>query len=80
MAEQTIITLHTDGPGLTEFTQMAGYFVEQAHMDTGLLTVFVRHTSCSLLIQENAGPDVQQDLRNYFHRLVPPEMMPPCIG
>ena len=38
----------------------------------GLLTVFVRHTSCSLLIQENADPDVQRDLQQFFHRLVPP--------
>ena len=38
----------------------------------GLLTVFVRHTSCSLLIQENADPDVQRDLQEFFRRLVPP--------
>ncbi|NBD29393.1 MAG: YjbQ family protein [Alphaproteobacteria bacterium] len=39
---------------------------------TGVLTLFVQHTSCSLLIQENADPEVQTDLRNYFDRLVPP--------
>ena len=41
-------------------------------MGTGLLTLFVRHTSCSLLIQENADPDVQRDLGAYLVRLVPP--------
>jgi secondary thiamine-phosphate synthase enzyme len=41
-------------------------------VDEGLLTVFVRHTSCSLLIQENADPDVRRDLENFFRRLVPP--------
>ena len=40
-------------------------------MDQGLLTIFVRHTSCSLLIQENADPDVQVDLNEFFKRLVP---------
>lgn len=43
-----------------------------AGVDIGLLTVFVRHTSCSLLIQENADPDVKQDLDAFFRRLVPP--------
>ena len=72
MSRQTIITLNTSGPGLTEFTEQAAYFVQQAHVQMGLLTVFVRHTSCSLLIQENADPDVQRDLQQLFHRLVPP--------
>lgn len=72
MSRQTIITLNTNGPGLTEFTEQAAYFVKQSHIDMGLLTVFVRHTSCSLLIQENADPDVQRDLFEFFHRIVPP--------
>jgi len=42
----------------------------------GLLTLFVRHTSCSLLIQENADPEVQTDLTEFFHRLVPPSTDP----
>ena len=62
MSRQTIITLNTNGPGLIEFTEQAVYFVQQAHVQMGLLTVFVRHTSCSLLIQENAVPDVQREL------------------
>lgn len=41
-------------------------------METGLLTAFVRHTSCSLVIQENADPDVKRDLEAFFRRLVPP--------
>ena len=72
MSRQSIITLNTNGPGLTEFTRQAAHFVQQSHVDMGLLTVFVRHTSCSLLIQENADPDVQRDLYEFFHRIVPP--------
>ena len=45
-------------------------------MEEGLLTVFVRHTSCSLIIQENADPDVQRDLKTFFSRLVPPSSDP----
>ena len=69
---QTIITLRTSGQGLYEFTAAANDFVRQAGVDIGLLTVFVRHTSASLLIQENADPDVRSDLEAYFARLVPP--------
>ena len=72
MEQQTQITLQTNGPGLTEFTGEVARFVHSSAIDTGLLTVFVRHTSCSLLIQENADPDVQRDLHEFFHRLVPP--------
>jgi secondary thiamine-phosphate synthase enzyme len=46
--------------------------VREAKVETGLLTLFVRHTSCSLMIQENADPDVRQDLEAFFKRLVPP--------
>ena len=69
---QTTITIDTQGPGLYEFTGEAGDFVRSAGRDEGLLTVFVRHTSCSLLIQENADPDVKRDLDAFFARLVPP--------
>src|SRR5690606_40419197 len=54
-----------------EVTPQAIRFVEEAGMETGLLTLFVRHTSCSLLIQENADPDVRRDLDAFFRRLVP---------
>ena len=63
-----ILTIETRGPGLYEFTRHLPGLV---HGD-GLLTLFVRHTSCSLVIQENADPEVQTDLAEFFHRLVPP--------
>ncbi|WP_349435041.1 secondary thiamine-phosphate synthase enzyme YjbQ [Pararhizobium sp. A13] len=68
---QTIISLSTRGAGLYEFTGEAQAFVRNS-VEEGLLTVFVRHTSCSLLIQENADPDVRRDLDQFFKRLVPP--------
>lgn len=71
MISRTILTLATTGPGLYEFTDRAVHFVAQAGIATGLLTLFVRHTSCSLLIQENADPDVRVDLDAFFRRLVP---------
>ena len=69
---QTAIQISTRGQGLYEFTDEAERFVCQAGRDEGLLTVFVRHTSCSLIIQENADPDVKRDLNAFFSRLVPP--------
>jgi secondary thiamine-phosphate synthase enzyme len=69
---QTSIELKTTGPGLYEFTGRVNDFLRDAGAGEGLLTVFVRHTSCSLLIQENADPDVQRDLQRFFGRLVPP--------
>ena len=69
---QTVLTVSTAGPGLYEFTDRATRFVKESGMETGLLTVFLRHTSCSLLIQENADPDVRRDLDAFFARLVPP--------
>ena len=69
---QTTFTIQTNGPGLTEFTRQ----VSDWAAGSGLLTLFIQHTSCSLLIQENADPEVQTDLRNYFDRLVPPTTDP----
>lgn len=69
---QTTLTLQTDGPGLYEFTDEVTAFVKQSSATTGLLTLFCKHTSCSLIIQENADPDVQRDLQEFFTRLVPP--------
>ncbi len=68
---QTILTIATSGQGLYEFTDEARRFVS-GHGGEGLLTLFVRHTSCSLLIQENADPSVQDDLTRFLRRLVPP--------
>ncbi len=71
---QTTLTIATRGPGLYEFTDEAARFVQSSGAGEGLLTVFVRHTSASLLIQENADPDVQADLNEFFRRLVPENM------
>lgn len=66
---QTTFTFRTDGPGLVEITdRVAGWL--PAGTD-GLLTLFVRHTSASLLIQENAAPEVRDDLLAWLGRLVP---------
>lgn len=67
---QTRFTIPTKGPGLYEFTPDVLRWT--AGQGDGLLTMFVRHTSCSLLIQENADPAVQVDMRAFFHRLVLP--------
>lgn len=69
---QKRMTIATHGQGLYEFTAEATRFVKEAGIGEGLLTIFVRHTSCSLLIQENADPDVKRDLMTFFSRLVPP--------
>lgn len=71
---QTMLTIQTSGQGLYEFTRDAAGFVANCGVDTGLLTVFVRHTSCSLVIQENADSDVKQDLAEFFARIVPENM------
>ncbi|HIG24127.1 MAG TPA: YjbQ family protein [Henriciella marina] len=67
----TTLTLQTSGPGLYDFTEQVKQAPSDAGIDEGLLTLFVRHTSCSLLIQENADPDVLADLNEFFRRLVP---------
>lgn len=69
--EQHEITIGTQGPGLYEFTTDARAFLAASGIGTGLLVVFCQHTSASLLIQENADPDVQRDLASFFRRLVP---------
>lgn len=65
-------SVETDGAGFYEITRPLAAFVARAGQGEGLLTAFVRHTSCSLLIQENADPDVRRDLDAFFRRLVPP--------
>lgn len=69
-------TIPTRGQGLYEFTAAVQSWVSGSGVRDGLLTLFVRHTSCSLLIQENADPEVQTDLRAFFARLVPPSNHP----
>jgi secondary thiamine-phosphate synthase enzyme len=68
------ITIETGGQGLYEMTAALRAFVTGADVATGLVTAYVRHTSCSLLIQENADVDVQTDLKGFFRRLVPEGM------
>ena len=64
------LTIQTPGRGLLEITAHARDVVAQSGIANGLLTLFVRHTSASLLIQENADPDVRADLERFFARLV----------
>ena len=64
------IEIATRGPGLYTFTDRACRFVQSTGIADGLLTCFVRHTSASLLIQENADPDVLADLEDFMRRLV----------
>jgi secondary thiamine-phosphate synthase enzyme len=63
------IEVVTRGPGLYEFTEAARDFVAAQKIGSGLLTCFIRHTSASLLIQENADPDVRRDLQDFFAHL-----------
>jgi secondary thiamine-phosphate synthase enzyme len=71
-----MLSISTRGQGLYEFTNQVEDFVRDAGVVQGLLTIFVRHTSCSLIIQENADPDVKRDLLGFFQRLVPPTTDP----
>jgi secondary thiamine-phosphate synthase enzyme len=68
---QLEITLSTAGQGLYPFTAEAVDFVAKSRIVTGLFTAFIRHTSASLLIQENADQNVLRDLDEFFRRLVP---------
>ncbi|WGF86381.1 secondary thiamine-phosphate synthase enzyme YjbQ [Marinivivus vitaminiproducens] len=65
------LTIATTGQGLVEITGPVTAWLRAQGIGTGLLTVFVRHTSASLVIQENADPDVRRDLLAFFRRLVP---------
>ncbi len=65
------LTIATKGRGLVEITDAVAGFVGEAGIATGLLTLFCRHTSASLLIQENADPDVRADLEAWFERAAP---------
>ena len=70
------LSIKTSGQGLYEFTDQVKAFVRECDLDVGLCTIFVRHTSCSLIVQENADPEVPMDLKNFFARLVPPTSDP----
>jgi secondary thiamine-phosphate synthase enzyme len=65
------LSFQTPGRGLVEITSSVAGWVGKQAIELGLLTLFCRHTSASLLIQENADPDVRRDLEKYFEQLVP---------
>lgn len=65
------ITIATPGRGLIEVTRGIRDWVSAQPITTGLLTVYCRHTSASLIVQENADPDVRSDLEAFFRDLVP---------
>lgn len=65
------LSLTTNGQGLYEFTREVANIVTLAGESSGLCTIFTQHTSCSLLIQENADPSARHDLENWLNRLVP---------
>ena len=67
----TTLAFETRGRGLIEITRPVLDWVAASGLQTGLLSLFMRHTSASLLIQENADPDVRGDLERFFERLVP---------
>lgn len=65
------LSIRADRPGLHEFTDQVRDFVADSGIASGILTLFCRHTSASLLIQENAAPAARRDLERYFARLAP---------
>ena len=67
----TVLTFSTRGKGLVEITAEVGAWVRDQDIRFGLLNVFIAHTSASLMIQENADPDVLRDIETFFARLVP---------
>ena len=67
----TTLEIETRGRGLVEITKAVRRWIEPLGVGSGALTLFVRHTSASLLVQENADPEVRADLERFFARLVP---------
>ncbi len=65
------LRVNTEGKGFYPLTREIAPWVSETKVDTGLLTIFCQHTSASLMIQENADPDVVLDLKDYFERLAP---------
>ncbi len=65
------LTVETRGKGLTEITDPVKRWLAGQGIETGLITLYIRHTSASLLIQENADPDVQKDLAAFFEDIAP---------
>ena len=67
----SVLPIRASRPGLHEFTPAVNQFVAHSGIQDGLLTLFCRHTSASLVIQENAAPAARRDLEAYFARLAP---------
>jgi secondary thiamine-phosphate synthase enzyme len=68
---QRTLIVSTNGKGLVDITRDVKVWAGEQEIVTGLLTVYCRHTSASLLINENADPDVQKDLKNFFEDIAP---------
>src|SRR5215212_10347258 len=67
----TILPIRASRPGLNEITENLASWLSQAGISDGVLTIFCRHTSASLVIQENAAPAARRDLEHYFERIAP---------
>ena len=65
------IKINTNGQGLYDFTEKTVSWIDKQKIDNGILNINILHTSASLVIQENADPDVLYDLKNFFDKLVP---------
>ena len=65
------LELNTNGQSLCEFTSQTNKWVKDNQFNNGIINISIQHTSASLIIQENADPDVQIDLINFFNKLVP---------
>ena len=63
--------INTNGQKLYEFTEQVGDWIKKNNFKNGILNLNIQHTSASLIVQENADPDVQTDLINYFNKLAP---------
>jgi secondary thiamine-phosphate synthase enzyme len=71
VVRHTTLTVSTRGKGLYAFTKDVENWLAKQDLANGVMTLFAQHTSCSLVIQENADPDVVLDMRDFFERLVP---------
>ena len=65
------LKINTNGQKLYEFTKETSLWISQNNFSEGMLNLSIMHTSASIIIQENADPDVQKDLKKYFDKLVP---------
>src|SRR4051812_45398759 len=68
---QTTLTVRTSGPGLHEITELVAREISRSKLTQGIVSVFCQHTSCSLVIMENADPSARSDLEAWLDRLVP---------